>query len=132
LTDSNYIGCFGELLFFAECTKRGYIVSKPVLDSSTYDCIVDTNNGLFKIQIKSSGKHPQKEDPNIQVPIQNNKQLYTTTLVDYFAIYSTYYNGFFIFKNTGDMQSVRISLSGKWKDNFNNYNFIKDGGESIE
>ena len=23
------------------------------------------------------------------------------------------------------MKSVRISLSGKWKDNFNNYNFTK-------
>ena len=126
MTDSNYIGCYGELLFFAECTKRGFTVSKPVLDSSPYDCVVDNKLGLFTVQIKSSGKRPREDDPNIQVPIQNSKQLYTTELVDYFAIYSTYYNGFFIIKNNGDMQGVRISLSGKWKDNFNNYKFIRE------
>jgi hypothetical protein len=126
LTDSNYIGCYGELLFFAECTKRGFTVSKPLLDSSPYDCIVDNKVDLFTVQIKSSGKHPREDDPNIQVPIQNSKQLYTTELVDYFAIYSTYYNGFFMIKNNGDMQGVRVSLSGKWKDNFNNYKFIRD------
>lgn len=126
MTDSNYIGCYGELLFFAECVKRGYTVSKPVLDSSPYDCVVDNNTDLFKIQIKSSGKQPREDDPNIQIPLQNNKKIYTPNLVDYFAIYSTYYNGFFIFKNSGDMQAVRVSLSGKWKDNFNNYKFIRE------
>ena len=64
---------------------------------------------------------------NIKTPIQNNKQEYLTSLVDYFAVYSTYYNGFFILKNTGDLQSIRFSLSGKWKDCFNNYKFDNDG-----
>jgi len=127
MTDCNYIGCYGETLFFAECIKRGYNVSKPILDSSVYDCIVDTHSGLYKVQIKSTGKEPREEDPNIQIALQNNKKDYSIDLVDYFAVYSTYYNGFFIFKNQGDMQSIRFSLTGKWKDYFNNFNFSKDG-----
>lgn len=126
MTDSNYIGCYGETLFFAECIKRGFSVSKPLLDSSPYDCIVDTHSKLYKVQIKSTGKAPAEGDSNIKTPIQNNKQEYLTSLVDYFAVYSTYYNGFFIFKNTGDLQSIRFSLSGKWKDCFNNYKFDTD------
>ena len=126
MTNSNYIGCYGELLFFSECIKRGYSISKPVLDSSPYDCIVDNNENLFKVQIKSSGKEPRDGEPNVQVPIQNNKREYSLNLVDYFAVYSTYYNGFFIFKNKGNMQGVRVSLSGKWGTNFNNYNFDKE------
>jgi hypothetical protein len=127
MTDSNYIGCYGETLFFAECIKRGFSVSKPLLDSSPYDCIVDTHKALYKVQIKSTGKAPNDGDPNIKTPLQNNKVEYSMGLVDYFAVYSTYYNGFFIFKNDGNMQSIRFSLTGKWKDCFNNYKFNEDG-----
>lgn len=127
MTDCNYIGCYGETLFFAECIKRGYNVSKPILDSSIYDCIVDTHSGLYKVQIKSTGKDPKEEENNIQVALQNSKVNYSKEFVDYFAVYSTYYNGFFIFRNQGDMQSIRFSLTGKWKDYFNNFNFSKDG-----
>ena len=127
MTDSNYIGCYGETLFFAECIKRGFSVSKPLLDSSPDDCILDTHKALYKVQIKSTGKAPDDGDPNIKTPLQNNKVEYSMGLVDYFAVYSTYYNGFFIFKNEGNMQSIRFSLTGKWKDCFNNYKFNEDG-----
>ena len=127
MKDSNYIGCYGETLFFAECIKRGFSVSKPLLDSSPYDCIVDTHNNLYRVQIKSTGKAPEEGDPNIKTHLQNNKSIYLASVVDYFAVYSTYYNGFFIFRNEGNMQSIRFSLTGKWKDCFNNYKFDTDG-----
>lgn len=122
--DTNYIGCFAEELFSAECIKRGISVCKPVLDSSIYDCIIDVNKELLKIQIKSTTKEPRDDDPNIQVPIMNgNKQKYIIGSVDYFSVYSTYYEGFFIFPNTGNMQGVRISLTGIRKHFFNNFDF---------
>jgi hypothetical protein len=127
MTDCNYIGCYGETLFFAECIKRGYNVSKPILDSSVYDCIVDTHSGLYKVQIKSTGKEPSDGESNIKINIQNSQKDYSIELIDYFAVYSTYYNGFFIFRNEGNMQAIRFNLSGKWRDAFNNYNFNKDG-----
>lgn len=131
MVDSNYIGCYGELLFFSECIKRGYNVSRPLLDSSVYDCVVDRDNVLYKVQVKSSIKTPRDDDPNIHVPLQNNKKKYEVDLVDYFAVYSTFYGGFFIFKNLGEMKAIRISLSGKWKDCFNNYNFNKEDGDLL-
>ena len=58
--------------------------------------------------------------------MNGNKQNYTLSSIDYFAIYSTYYDGFFIFSNTGNMQGVRISLDGTRKQFYNNYDFIKE------
>lgn len=127
MTDSNYIGCYGETLFFAECIKRGFSVSKPLLDSSPYDCIVDTHNNLYTVQIKSTGKAPKEGEPNVKTHLQNNTRTYLPSVVHYFAVYSTYYNGFFIFKNTGEMSAIRFSLTGKWKHCFNNYKFDTDG-----
>lgn len=113
-----------EYLFATECMKRNYQVSMPLIDSSLYDCIVDTGDRLLKIQIKSSSKSPLKKHyTSVQVPLQNNKKNYTIDKIDYFAVYSDYFNGWFIFKNTGNMQSIRVSLKGKNKKYFNNFAF---------
>ena len=127
INDTNYIGCYAEELFSAECIKRGIAVNKPVLDSSIYDCVIDVKGELLKIQIKATTKEPRDKDPNIQVPLMNgNKQNYILGSVDYFAVYSTHYNGFFIFPNSGGMQGVRVSLTGSRKHFFNNFDFIED------
>lgn len=34
-----------------------------------------------------------------------------------------FFNGWFVFKNNGDMQSIRVSLNGKNKKYFNNFAF---------
>ena len=121
--DANTRGCLAEYLFAVECMKRGYEVSVPLLHTSIYDLIIDTGQGLFKIQIKSTIKSPEGGRNSVHVPIQNNKPKYTEDRVDYFAVYSSFYSGFFIFKNTGDMQAVRVSLSGKHSDKFNKFVF---------
>lgn len=127
INDSNYIGCYAEELFSAECIKRGITVNKPVLDSSIYDCVIDVKGELLKIQIKSTTKKPRDKDPNINVQLMNgNKKDYTINAIDYFAIYSDYYEGFFIFPNTGSMQAVRVSMTGSRKHFFNNFDFINE------
>ena len=96
----------------------------PLIDSSLYDCIVDTGKRLLRVQIKSSAKTPFKETHNsVQIPIQNNKRDYGKEKIDYFAVYSDFFNGWFIFKNTGEMQSIRVTLTGKNKKYFNNFAF---------
>ena len=125
--DSNFTGCYAEQLFSAECIKRNIPILFPVLDSSIYDCVIDINNEMLKIQIKSTEKIPIDGDPNINVPLENGvKQRYNIFLIDYFAIWSKYYDGFFIFPNTGNMSAVRISKTGLRKHQFNNFNFTKD------
>ena len=125
--NNNQRGCFSEYLFATECIKRGYQVSMPLSPASIYDCIVDNGVDLFKIQIKSTIRTPEKENlTTIHVPLQNNKRIYDKGNVDYFAVYVTLYDGFFIFKNNGNMQSVRLSLVGKYSKNFNNFVFSRD------
>jgi len=122
--DNNKQGCLAEYLFCVECLKRGYEVSMPLLDSSIYDCIVDTGTKLVKVQIKSTSKKPDGIHRNsVQTRIANNKQTYTKANVDYFAVYVYLFDGFFIFKNTGDVQTIRLSKVGKHSKKFNNFVF---------
>lgn len=125
--NSNYTGCYAEQYFSAECLKRNIPVCFPVMDSSPYDCIIDKDGELLKIQIKSCTKTPSSESPNnIGVPLTNGVKIhYTFENVDYYAIWSEFYDGFFIFPNTGNMQGVRITLTGERKIWFNNYDFDK-------
>lgn len=121
--DPNHLGCFAEYLFASECTKRGFVVSMPILDSSVYDCIIDVNGSLKKIQIKSTQKTPLKHRKSVQVPLRNDDNKYTIEKIDWFCIYCEYFNGFFNFPNTGNMQSIRLSTTGKSSKYFNNFVF---------
>ena len=104
--------------------KRGYEVSMPLMDSSLYDCIVDTGKNLLKLQIKSSIKLPDNDRHNsVHSPLQNNKRYYSKEKIDYFAVWCEFFSGWFVFKNTGKMQSIRVSLTGKNKKYFNNFAF---------
>ena len=96
----------------------------PLLDASIYDCIVDTGDRLIKVQIKTTAKIPINDSKNIHVPIQNNKNKdYPKNRVDFFAVWSSFFGGFFIFENIGNMSAVRISLDGKNSKYFNNFGF---------
>lgn len=121
--DNNLVGCLAEYSFATECLKRGYNISFPLLDSSVYDCVVDTGERLFKVQVKSTGKKPEGNSKSIHCRISNAKADYTLDKVDYFAVWVEFYNGFFIFKNKGDMKTIRLSTYGKYKDYFNNFAF---------
>ena len=89
--------------------------------------MVDNGSGLFKIQIKSTTKIPEKNSvTTIKVNLENSKRVYSKHNVDYFAIYVYDFDGFFIIKNKGKMQSVRLSMVGKYSKNFNNFVFERD------
>jgi len=111
-------------LFCAECTKKGFTVSMPILDSSIYDCLVDTGDKIFKVQIKSSQKTPINNENTVNIYIDNPKREYTKDKVHYFAVYSSFYEGFFVFPNLGNMKAFRASKSGKNNVWFNNFNFV--------
>jgi len=123
--DTNHLGCFAEYLFCAECTKRGFVVSMPILDSSVYDCVVDHNDNLYKVQVKATAKKPLGGRNSVNIPLNNSKSLYTKNKVDFFAVYSIHFDGFFVFPNTGNMQSIRLSTKGKNKIYFNNFELFE-------
>jgi hypothetical protein len=122
--DNNQRGTFAEYLFATKCLEVGYNVSFPLTDSSVYDCIIDTGKELLKIQVKSTTRTPPKNRNNVQAHLQNSKSIYSKDLVDFFAVYVHFYDGFFIFRNKGKMQTIRLGLNGKNKVFFNNFAFV--------
>ena len=47
------------MLFFIE---QGYNVSQPLNADSKYDCIVDVNGNLYRVQVKTSHPAPKTKD----------------------------------------------------------------------
>ena len=116
--DNNLIGCLAEYKFATMAMEREMHVSFPLLDSSPYDCIIETINGLKKIQIKSV----TKDADNVRCYLRNtNKQPYLLSDVDYFAIWVNSHKGFYIFENDGVTKSIVINKGGNYSKNFNNF-----------
>ena len=94
MTENNQKGFITELQCELYFTQKGLLLSKPILQDSRYDYILDVNHKLYKIQCKSS---IPKEDNSIIVfrTHMNNVRQNTTTYyneydVDYFY---TFFDG---------------------------------------
>lgn len=61
---SHFIGEITEQQVVIEFLKLGYLISKPLVQSSKYDFIVDINHNLYKIQVKTST--PKEENSYIE------------------------------------------------------------------
>jgi len=61
---SHFIGEITEQQVAIEFLKLGILVSKPLVQSSRYDFIVDINHQLYKIQVKTST--PKENNAYIQ------------------------------------------------------------------
>lgn len=94
----------------------------PLLDASTYDAIVEKDGILKKIQIKSITKDRTdkiKRD-DVQCVLRRDGKPYSIEMVDFFAIYVERDQGFYIVKNKGQ-KAIRLSTTGIYKNNFNNF-----------
>lgn len=60
---SHFIGEITEQQVALEFLKKGYLVSRPLVQSSRYDFIVDINHRLYKVQVKTG---TVKEDAYIE------------------------------------------------------------------
>lgn len=122
--DVNQKGCFAEYSFATTAIKKGYNVSMPLLDASLYDCILERDNKLFKIQIKYIGKNRRRHGKGYQINLKRTgKPYYELYEVDFFAIYYEDANGFFIIPNKLQ-HSLKLSMDGKYKVFFNNFECI--------
>ena len=116
--NSSRFGCFAEYLFAVEAMKNNLLVSFPLLHTSVYDCIIDTPNGLSKVQIKAIDESNRTRKRIFLSDRTGN--LYSTYYVHFFAIFSKQRNGFFIIKNDGILKSFTLGLE-KYSKNFNNF-----------
>ena len=122
--NGNQKGCFAEYHFATTAIKKGFNVSVPLLDSSMYDCILEKDGKLFKVQVKYLGADRYKHGRSIQIVLKRSgSPSYPAHLVDYFALWSEEFNGFFIIKNEGQ-KSLRLSIYNQYKENFNNFALI--------
>lgn len=121
----NQKGCFAEYHFATRAMEKGFNVSMPLLDSSSYDCILEKEGKLFKFQIKYVSKDRSKDyqHNNIRVTIHRDGGPYPKHLCDFFAVWFEKYNGFFIIPNK-EQKAMRISLTNKYAENFNNFDII--------
>ena len=124
--DSNSKGAYAEYMFACECLKHGFYPSFPILDSSVYDVLVDTGSNVIKVQVKYVSSKPIDNSSYVFISLKKgNKNKYCKSKVDYFAIYSEYFNGFFMIKNKGNMNSLGLDSTkgSKYASGFNNFSF---------
>ena len=115
LTDINKIGCLAEYKFFAICMELGLQVSKPILDASVYDCIIDNGKRLIKVQVKSRSII---DDKRLNKMLQWGNKRYKTTDFDYYAVYLHQTGDWLIMPNTGQ---ISMRLNKQNRDKFNNF-----------
>jgi hypothetical protein len=121
----NQKGCFAEYKFATMAIEYGFNVSMPLLDASTYDCLIERHGKVFKIQVKyvSANRQKDPEHNNTRVTLHREGGVYPKHLCDFFAVWFDEYNGFFIIPNV-EQKAMRLSLTNKYKDNFNNFDII--------
>ena len=68
--DGNQKGCFAEYHFAATAISLGFNVSTPLLSASYYDCILEKDGKLFKIQVKFLGKDRRKNKNSVQITLR--------------------------------------------------------------
>lgn len=112
---SNMYGLSQELLFMSELVNYG-VVSIPYGNSGRYDCILDIEGDLYKIQIKSVN---QINEDTIIVPFANSrmsaegaiKKEYTSDEVDYIGIVYNY--NLYLFPCDMASKSLTVRLSNQ-------------------
>jgi hypothetical protein len=115
----NQKGCFAEYKFATAAMECGLNVSMPLLDSSKYDCIVEYEGRLSKVQIKNANDRNQSDDKRgIFVSLGNTHTFYEKDYVDVFAIYL--FDGFFIIPNK-EQRAFRFVRDGKYSNFFDNF-----------
>ena len=91
---TNQKGLITEMQVMLRLVEMGYDVSQPLNADSKYDCILDVNGKLYKIQIKTAHMHPTTQN-SIEIKCcsttttQNHRKQsgYTSKDIDYFATF---------------------------------------------
>lgn len=71
IMNSVNIGDIGEAIAISKFTQNGFIVSKPLSNNARYDFVVEYNNKLYKIQVKTTSN------------IKDNVMIFATKTTNY-------------------------------------------------
>jgi hypothetical protein len=120
---SVYNGNIAELQFLLETTKKGGVVSRPQIQSTIYDFIVDNGNRVLKVQVKSCFS----EGPNYGVSVGrggNSKIPYEQNEIDIFAIFIAESFDWYFIPVSEINGAVKITL---YPDSESKWNKFKNG-----
>jgi len=111
------LGEYSESLFTTRCIEMGYIVSKPFSHYTRYDLVIDVNNSLHRVQVKST-EYLRNKDNQCNVKID-----YTKDEIDWFAIYFKIFKSWYVLPVEAVDSIVQFSVK---KDSKSKYNIFKD------
>ena len=129
MQDTQLQGRIIEQKCFLKCLEMGYQISRPIFDNARYDFILDTNNKLLKIQIKSSAWNEDKTAFTFNGYSQhsigsgNKRMKYTNKEIDYFM---TEKDGLFYLYPAEEQGFVTKTLRISCKQNQPNVFWAKD------
>jgi hypothetical protein len=119
------LGEYSESLFTTRCIEMGYIVSKPFSHYTRYDLIIDVDNVLHRVQVKST-EYLKKKDNQCNVKID-----YTKDEVDWFAIYFKIFNSWYVLPIEAVKGINHFSVKKDYKSKYNifkdNFGFFRHG-----
>jgi len=119
------LGEYAESLFTTRCIDTGYIVSKPFSHYARYDLIVDVDNLLHRVQVKSTD-HIRPKDNQCQVKID-----YTKDEVDWFAIYFKKLDSWYVLPIEVVDNIIQFSVKKDYESKYNvfknNFGFVRHG-----
>jgi hypothetical protein len=127
-------GALAEYRFISTAISLDLKVLVPAVEGYAYDCIIDNNRTLYKIQIKYASKDKRRSNvfsTMLQRRIKSTNPIYRkykANEVDFYAIYIWYIDTFYIIP-FGAVEKSSITLDPK-NDN-NKYNQYKNNWELL-
>ena len=116
-------GKIGELATAQKFINHEYNVFIPLVDINGIDMIVEKDDGLKKVQVKTSSKSSNNDNRSTEFglytnsmvikngKVTNRKKKYDKDHVDYFALYSEIDNDVYLVENDGKHGSIIIRNS---------------------
>lgn len=105
--NSKQQGDIGVAQAIAYYTKNGYICSFPLTDNSKYDLIVDKNNKLERVQVKTSGSLSKYGVYQVQLRTLGGNSSWSGVVT---RISSEYVDKVFIYSLSGKMYEFPSTL----------------------
>lgn len=130
--NSKKIGNIGEAKFLSKCVEHGIPIYIPFGDNERADFVIEYNNKLLRIQVKTSVK---AKDNKMIFDLTSstchrkngNRHRYTNAEVDYFALYNIERDVLLLYKAPKDTRtSITIHYSLPLNNQVKNINFEDD------
>lgn len=98
--NTTQIGDITEQKFVLYCLEKEIPISKPVGNNLPYDFIIEYNNQLLKIQVKTARQSPTSNDTitfNTRSCSKNYNEITTSNYIDTIDYFVTYWDSYWYF-----------------------------------